>query len=619
MMVETYYRKRFKRAHKAIDTTTDMNQCSPKVAGKSCNTSPKPTILDRHKEPSPLLSEQHSFIAQDEEEKSVSKMQNHIKVGNVYELDHSHLPRRSPAHLNSIRVVVVSEKTDITVIVKFPSVASLKAFFSNRTEDQTQPIMDENYEMGTWVAAKLLARLVPDEILNQQKSREAFWLMSSLANLKDNADVGAHNKGVCLSELLGCKRMVRWGIQRQAIYIIKEFQSEIDDDDHHHKSLASSFVKQEDDMKGSHNDEEQEDYKILEQDKIKKGKRAAVRNIDHLRKSKKEKLDQKNEPEPEPKKKKKKKNQGIRFKGSFVLRNPKDRWPAERYKLAEESLLEVMKQKGATSEKPILRPLLRKEARKRIGDTGLLDHLLKHTAGRVTPGGKERFRRWHNADGAMEYWLESADLANIRNNVGVNDPFWVPPPGWSPGASPTQDSVCARELKVLKEEISKVKRDVEEMTKKMHLEEEVEKLRRELEELTSTTNMETEITVATPCRTRDQLEQLKKAFEIVDVLEKRIDLLTSDVGGRTTSDAIAGEEEVRCKKEASANTQRLQSGFRICRPEGTFLWPDMAKNCTTNSINSDRISSPIASPIKPLGKRRAVTVTVGSAYPCPCP
>lgn len=117
-----------------------------------------------------------------------------------------------------------------------------------------------------------------------------------------------------------------------------------------------------------------------------------------------------------------------------------------------------MKSKGATADKPVLRPQLRAEARKKIGDTGLLDHLLKHMAGRLAPGGQERFRRRHNPDGAMEYWLESADLVSIRKDAGVTDPYWVPPPGWKLGDSPTQDPICARELKVLKDDISKMKR-----------------------------------------------------------------------------------------------------------------------------------------------------------------
>ena len=121
-------------------------------------------------------------------------------------------------------------------------------------------------------------------------------------------------------------------------------------------------------------------------------------------------------------------------------------------------MLKILKSKRAVSGNPILRPELRLEARKKIGDTGLLDHLLKHMAGKVAPGGADRFRRRHNADGAMEYWLESAELVGIRREAGVQDPYWTPPLGWKPGDSPTQDPVCARELKQLKEDMAQMKR-----------------------------------------------------------------------------------------------------------------------------------------------------------------
>lgn len=117
-----------------------------------------------------------------------------------------------------------------------------------------------------------------------------------------------------------------------------------------------------------------------------------------------------------------------------------------------------MKAKGAVFGNPILRPALRSEARKLIGDTGLLDHLLKHMAGKVAPGGTFRFRRRHNAEGAMEYWLESADLINARRDAGVQDPYWTPPHGWKPGDNPTQDPLCARALEELREEMDMMKR-----------------------------------------------------------------------------------------------------------------------------------------------------------------
>jgi hypothetical protein len=121
-------------------------------------------------------------------------------------------------------------------------------------------------------------------------------------------------------------------------------------------------------------------------------------------------------------------------------------------------MLKVMKEQNAVFGNLILRPELRAEARKLIGDTGLLDHLLKHMAGKVAPGGEERFKRRHNADGAMEYWLEKANLVDIRKEAGVQDPYWTPPPGWKPGDNPTQDPVCAREIKELRKEIDEVKR-----------------------------------------------------------------------------------------------------------------------------------------------------------------
>ncbi|XVE83488.1 hypothetical protein DITRI_Ditri16bG0091900 [Diplodiscus trichospermus] len=137
-----------------------------------------------------------------------------------------------------------------------------------------------------------------------------------------------------------------------------------------------------------------------------------------------------------------------------------ERWSTERYKLAEQSMLEIMKAEGAVFENPISRPALRMAARKRIGDTGLLDHLLKHIDGKVAPGGTDRYRRCYNTGGVMEYWLESADLASKRKEAGIS-PFWQKPDGGR-----FKDSACALELKLLKEEMVKMKRDMLELVSK---------------------------------------------------------------------------------------------------------------------------------------------------------
>ncbi|KAJ0043008.1 hypothetical protein Pint_17169 [Pistacia integerrima] len=64
-------------------------------------------------------------------------------------------------------------------------------------------------------------------------------------------------------------------------------------------------------------------------------------------------------------------------------------------------------------------------------------------ARKVASGGQERFQRKHNADGAMEYWLESADLVDIRKEAGVEDPYWILMLAWSLGDNLTQDPVSA--------------------------------------------------------------------------------------------------------------------------------------------------------------------------------
>ncbi|KAJ6396034.1 hypothetical protein OIU77_021137 [Salix suchowensis] len=150
---------------------------------------------------------------------------------------------------------------------------------------------------------------------------------------------------------------------------------------------------------------------------------------------------------------------------SVKKENVKDRWSVDRYNLAEKSMLDVMKDEGAVFENPISRSALRTVARKRIGDTGLLDHLLKHIDGRVAPGGIERFRRCYNTQGIMEYWLESADLVKIKQEAGVPDPNYVHPSWYRPG-NVSQDSVSAKELTLLRDEVAKMKRDMEELVSK---------------------------------------------------------------------------------------------------------------------------------------------------------
>lgn len=111
------------------------------------------------------------------------------------------------------------------------------------------------------------------------------------------------------------------------------------------------------------------------------------------------------------------------------------------------------------------------------------------------------------------------------------------------------------------------------------------------------------------------------------------------------------ENKSQIEEEKAAKIKRLKSGFRICKPQGTFLWPDMVKdNSNINSSNSfssnmmsttqqvfvqvevptppSVSSSTTAAPplthhlyqppvVKPVAEKRAFTVTVSTLSKAP--
>nr|VDD17279.1 unnamed protein product [Brassica rapa] len=326
-----------------------------------------------------------------------------------------------------------------------------------------------------------------------------------------------------------------------------------------------------------------------------------------------------------------------------------DRWSTERYKRAEKNMLKVMKDKYAVFGNPILRPELRLEARKLIGDTGLLDHLLKHMAGKVAPGGQDRFMRKHNADGAMEYWLESSDLVHIRKEAGVNDPFLTPPPGWKLGDSPTQDPICAGEIRDIRGELDILKR-------------------RELEKLASKKDEELAMMMNTPisCVTsqnvdhdnmmplaneiytdllkkkdkiKDQLvtiaEALHKMEEDMGCLRRTVDgncprkpdstemplLLEDSPIMKTLEGEVNRENQIKELPQKGRRDERPllslknNTGFRICRPVASFSWPNLpalaaaTDNDEIASLPSHhRLSPSLTCPVKPLAAKRPLVL-----------
>ena len=97
------------------------------------------------------------------------------------------------------------------------------------------------------------------------------------------------------------------------------------------------------------------------------------------------------------------------------------RWSMERYIRGHRYLRDVLVNTGSNCKaKALPRPMLREEARKQVGDTGLLDHLLKHMVDLPYEG--SIMRRHEGAGGLFGYWLEPCDRAHqVANSVLLNN------------------------------------------------------------------------------------------------------------------------------------------------------------------------------------------------------
>lgn len=110
---------------------------------------------------------------------------------------------------------------------------------------------------------------------------------------------------------------------------------------------------------------------------------------------------------------------------------------------------------------PIPELKMKADLLKEFGDPAMVDQLLEELDGDVSPGGTRRLRRCRNAEGAIEYWVEDADLVNIRKEAGVNDPYCVPSPGWRSGDCPTQQiSILKREVELIAKTLEEFKKEV---------------------------------------------------------------------------------------------------------------------------------------------------------------
>uniref|UniRef100_A0A7N0RDM0 PTC1-like winged helix-turn-helix domain-containing protein n=1 Tax=Kalanchoe fedtschenkoi TaxID=63787 RepID=A0A7N0RDM0_KALFE len=588
------------------------------------------------------------------------------------------------------------------------------------------PALDEKYLMGRRVAAvALFRRIKPDDFVERRGSL-SFWAAgpsgsearrssagsTALVARSGGSELRVYQRSARSSKIGGCLsalqsgKVIHWGKRHKVRYVSNEDYGSAGDDPSNPRvitppnedksvvvieQLINGKEQSGDESSGEERNEGEEEAVKEEHEDEDEDEGSGSEEVNPgppLRRNRKRKCKVVSQNQLIRQPKKQKMELIVRRKMGLARGNKSrghkysiHRWSADRYKLAETNMLKIMKEKGAVFENPMMRQKLRDEARKVIGDTGLLDHLLKHMSGKVAPGGAERFRRRHNAEGAMEYWLESADLVEIRKMAGVSDPFWMPPPGWKLGDNPSQHPSCAMEIKQLREE--------------------VDKLKKKLNELLQTKGQPTEDTVATTplsCVSEENLitdigvhplkeELVKRRFRLekqmlklshyLTEMEEEVDRLSkvekltkagsdgaagagcptlgtekmdaeaevmaktgieTEVGGQTKENTGSEEAALSKAKEKAAMIERLKSGFRICKPEGSFKWPNMAAAASPipdSSISSSSptppdfilaaqtppsVSSattkppslPLTQPVKPLATRHAAAFLVSA-------
>ncbi|XP_058784589.1 protein DYAD-like [Vicia villosa] len=514
--------------------------------------------------------------------------------------------------------------------------------------------LDEKYVMGMELAIKTHCRSISAEEFAQKRNSWSFLNHNSPV-INDAAISLVSKQGPCWSELK-FTGMVQWGQRRQVRFLGRNEEQKVESLHQHHKEKRERTYN-----KRKNVEEEMEAVKVAPFG-VSRMTRQSFKNQQVMSSSSGAKKSKKAVNDT--------KQQQLIVYSKKGRKISIDRWSAERYKMAEENMLKVMKEREAVYGSPIMRQDLRSEARKYIGDTGLLDHLLKHMAGKVAPGGVERFRRRHNAEGSMEYWLESADLVDIRKEMGVQDPYWTPPPGWKPGDSISPQHVTRNELREIREEIIKLKRDMLDLKSKkeeealaivatsssclsslnyrdydsqvsmqeiyaelVHKKARVEK---QLKEITLTLNdMEGQLGMLKPTMSESLTPPALLLGPTSSLTENIGDVTREDDRGTKSADTQMVRSSAAEQK--AAKIERLKSGFKICKPRGTFMWPNMSMSPhveanldeitvvpTPTSVSSATTSAPklvsnsktknlplsIPSPssaVKPLAEKRPVS------------
>lgn len=121
----------------------------------------------------------------------------------------------------------VSEKDEVNVSLRYPSVYSLRTHFRDceNSNGKELPGLNEKYIMSSNVAGDVLYRRIPATEFADRRNSWSFWTAPSENTERDQSSASggvvnnaASKKGICWSELK-FTGMVQWGSRRQVQYI----------------------------------------------------------------------------------------------------------------------------------------------------------------------------------------------------------------------------------------------------------------------------------------------------------------------------------------------------------------------------------------------------------------
>ncbi|KAI3855510.1 hypothetical protein MKX03_004367 [Papaver bracteatum] len=616
----------------------------------------------------------------------------HIRVGCLYELNHSlQLPDQNsiPAQLKSVRVVMVISRTEVNATLRFPSVVSLHTHYSNTnaivSDDRNKriqyqhpqlmkkgklrvhPELDEEYVMNLKLAGKLLIRKILSSEFSKQKHLKSFWALTSqqpkLASTpvqdhsgsddysaSDDDDDGNCNeaqvgrigsrydskkrkRGTCWS-VLTKNSDLHWGVRRRVAFMGPNKRNS--NNDHH------------------------QDYRA----EINRFMRKSSRASEH---------------------------QHYQHHSSLGIFEavPEEEEEEQEQDEEEANANEVVEIMGMDQDQSIFRTNITTEE----DDDDEEYHLSLERRRSLRSRNVDRssnqlvvLLRRHNAEGEMEYWLEDADLVNIRREafprssllkrnveeimythkqqqkkmngdsselviVPVNNPSSIDIPLGEADDSTQHQSVVPQ----LQGSISPITtitttplvvdqphQPRQNQLQNFHtLEEDYNnllkkkaQLEQQLLEISNSLNgMQEEVWKFTSrvedARTPTTIAGAEKSLSVLTVVED------SNARKRKAADENGLDDQVWVTPERSDDRekvneetqkvveketkeekrQRLRSGFRICKPQGSILWPNMVAAASSPGNNNSNSSSSCSNRMMML----SLTATYNQSHVVPTP